>query len=60
MYVFKTNIKNVCVRARARLCAYFHGRERIGNAQLVVAAGVLPASVSFFRFILVFRPRRLP
>lgn len=31
------------------VCVFSHGRERIGHAQLVVAAvGVLPASVRFF------------
>lgn len=31
------------------MCVFSHGRERIGHAQLVVAAvGVLPASVRFF------------
>lgn len=36
------------------MCVFSHGRERIGHAQLVVAAvGVLPASVRFF-FVFLF------
>lgn len=38
-----------------RVCVFSHGRERIGHAQLVVAAvGVLPASVRFFFCFFVF------
>ncbi len=37
--------ERVCVCVCVRVCVFIHGHERIGHAQLVVAAvGVLPAS----------------
>lgn len=52
-----TNTKSVRVCAPPRPSAHIHGRERTGNAQLVVAAGVLPASVPRPRSTLVLGRR---
>lgn len=55
LYGGTTNTKSVRVCASPR--AHIHGRERTGNAQLVVAAGVLPASVPLSPSTLVFGRR---